>query len=120
VNCLNIEGNQIADRAILTSQLADDTCIFLKDNRQVPIILEALKHFSNASGLFVNQSKSEKRLGQLINKSPHERVENKAKMTNLFFEKCGGLNFLLSCDFKCSKFPIKVSNFHKQSLDAFK
>ena len=38
---------------------------------------------------------------------------------NLFFEKCGGLNFLLSCDFKCSKLPIKLSNFHKQALDAW-
>jgi len=112
VNCLNIEGIQIADRTILTSQLADDTCIFLKDKRQVPIILEALKKFSNASGLFVNQSKSEimtihhsvipdicgikvkekvRYLGIIINKSIHERVENnfttclhKAKMVFMF------------------------------------
>lgn len=59
VNCSNIEGIQIIDRTILISQLADDTCIFLKDKRQVPIILEALKLFSHASGLSVNQTKSE-------------------------------------------------------------
>ncbi len=59
VNCSNIEGIQIVDRTILISQLTDDTCIFLKDKRQVPIILEALKLFSHASGLSVNQTKSE-------------------------------------------------------------
>ena len=101
VNCSNIEGIQIADRTILTSQLADDTCIFLKDKRQVPIILEALKLFSDASGLSVNQSKSEimtiyhsaipdicgikvkekvRYLGIIINKCPHERVENNFSM----------------------------------------
>ncbi len=32
---------------------------FPKDKRQVPIILEALKLFSHASGLSVNQTKSE-------------------------------------------------------------
>lgn len=41
------------------SQLADDTCLFLKNKDQVPVILEALKLFSDASGLSVNQSKSE-------------------------------------------------------------
>ncbi|MGL4561575.1 MAG: RNA-directed DNA polymerase [Brevinema sp.] len=97
VHCSNIEGIQIADRTILISQLADDTCIFLKDKKQVPIILETIKLFSDASGLSVNQSKSEimtihhsnipdvcgikikqkvRYLGILIDKSPHERVEN--------------------------------------------
>lgn len=51
VHCSNIEGIQITDRTILISQLADDTCIFLEDKRQVPIILETLKLFSDASGL---------------------------------------------------------------------
>ncbi len=30
------------------------------------------------------------------------------------------LKFLLSCNFKCSKLPIKLSNFHKQALDSWK
>lgn len=34
--------------------------------------------------------------------------------------ECGGLNFLLTCDFKCTKLPIKLSNFHKQALNAWK
>jgi len=36
---------------------------------------------------------------------------------DLIFKKCGGLNFLLACDFKL---PIKLSNFHKQALNAWK
>ena len=35
---------------------------------------------------------------------------------NLIFDNCGGLKFLLSCDFKCEKLPIKLANFHKQAL----
>ncbi len=253
MNCSNIEGIQIVDRTFLISQLADDTCIFLKDKRQVPIILEALKLFSHASGLSVNQTKSEimtihhsdisdvcgikvkqtvRYLGIVINKCSSERTESnfskcllKAKtvfncwsqrnltihgrvllskaegisrlvypalslyvnpkmcsdidralfkfiwknrteyvkrktiirtfsegglnvldfstlniifkinwikhclaqsksiwfhIPSLFFEKCGGLSFLLSCDLKYSKLPIKLSNFHKQSLEAWK
>lgn len=253
INCLNIEGIKIADRSILISQLADDTCLFLKDKGQVPTILQALKLFSLASGLSVNQSKSEimtvhhsdmsdvcgikvkqtvRYLGITITKCPVERIDsnfskcllnaktvfncwsqrnlsiygrvllskaegisrlvypalslyvnpkmcsdidralfkfiwkNKTEyvkrktiirpfsegglnvldfstlniifkinwikhclsqsnsiwfyIPNLFFEQCGGLSFLLSCDFKYSKLPIKLSNFHKQSLEAWK
>ncbi len=39
---------------------------------------------------------------------------------NLIFKCCGDLKFLLSCNFKCSKLPIKLSNFHKQALDSWK
>lgn len=39
---------------------------------------------------------------------------------NLFFKRCGGFKFLLSCNFKCSKLPIKLSNFHKQALESWK
>ncbi len=39
---------------------------------------------------------------------------------NLIFKCCGGLKFLLSCNFKCSKLPIKLSNFHKQALESWK
>ncbi len=47
------------DFTLTISQLADDTCLFLKNKDQVPVILEALKLFSDASGLSVNHSKSE-------------------------------------------------------------
>ncbi len=39
---------------------------------------------------------------------------------NLIFKQCGDLKFLLSCNFNCSKLPIKLSNFHKQALDSWK
>lgn len=35
---------------------------------------------------------------------------------NLVFNKIGGLDFLLQCDFEMSKLPVKLSNFHKQVL----
>ena len=37
----------------------------------------------------------------------------------LLFDKCGGLRFLLSCDFKCEKLPVKLALFHKQALQAW-
>lgn len=45
-----------------------------------------------------------------INWIKHCLAHNKSiwfYIPNLFFEKCGGFNFLLSCDFKCSKLPIR-------------
>lgn len=39
---------------------------------------------------------------------------------NFLFDKCGGLNFLLSCNFISSKLPVKLANFHKQALDTWK
>jgi len=34
------------------------------------------------------------------------------------FEKFKGLQFVLSCDFKCNKRQVKLVNFHKQALEA--
>ncbi len=31
---------------------------------------------------------------------------------NLFFQKMGGIEFLLRCDFECSSLPVKLSAFH--------
>ncbi len=36
------------------------------------------------------------------------------------FQKVGGLEFLLRCDFEISKLPIKLSDFHKQILPFWK
>lgn len=44
---------------MILTVLADDTCLFLKNEDQVPVILEALKNFSKDSGLTINQSKCE-------------------------------------------------------------
>lgn len=35
---------------------------------------------------------------------------------NLIFEKVGGIEFLLKCDFEVNKLPIQLSNFHRQTL----
>lgn len=35
---------------------------------------------------------------------------------NLIFEKVGGIEFLLKCDFEVNKLPIKLSNCHRQTL----
>lgn len=59
VHCSQIKGIEMEDFTLTISQLADDTCLFLKNKDQVPVILEALKLFSDASGLSVNHSKSE-------------------------------------------------------------
>ena len=93
--CVDVQGIVVAEHTFLISQLADHTCLFLKDEKQVPVILEALKTFSNASGLTVNRNKSEiisihnlekghiegievkssvRYLGILINKSPKDRI----------------------------------------------
>ncbi len=39
---------------------------------------------------------------------------------NMIFKRCGNLQFLLSCDFKSTRLPVKLSNFHKQALDSWK
>lgn len=36
------------------------------------------------------------------------------------FDKVGGLEFLLKCDFEVSKLPIKRSEYHKQVLNYWK
>ncbi len=94
-HCLDVQGILVAEHTFLISQLANDTCLFLKDEKQVPVILDALNLFSNASGLSVNRNKSEimpvhsldidqiegievkksvRYLGILINKSPTDRI----------------------------------------------
>ncbi len=41
------------------SQLADDTTLFLKDQNQIPLCIYIIQSFSEASGLYLNLSKSE-------------------------------------------------------------
>ena len=47
-------------------------------------------------------------------------IQNKDKLwylfPNLIFEKIGGIEFLLKCDFDIHKLPIQLSNFHRQAL----
>ncbi len=53
-HCLDVQGILVEELTFIISQLADDTCLFLKDEKQVPVILDALNLFSNASGFSVN------------------------------------------------------------------
>ena len=40
-------------------------------------------------------------------------------VTNLIFEKVGGIHFLLRCNFNIDRIPIKLTNFHKQVLSSW-
>ncbi len=51
-HCLDVQSILVVEHTFLISQLAVIcTCLFLKDEKQVPVILDALILFSNASGL---------------------------------------------------------------------
>ena len=54
-----IQGISIAGRDIIISQLADDTTIFLKNASQIPVAIQVIKQFSEASGLCLNINKCE-------------------------------------------------------------
>lgn len=49
VHCSQIKGIKMEDFTLTIGQLAVDTCLFLKNKDQVPVILQALKLFSDAS-----------------------------------------------------------------------
>ncbi|XDV39802.1 hypothetical protein PO909_008989 [Leuciscus waleckii] len=54
-----IEGINIDGKQILISQLADDTTLFLKNKDEIPVILQRMRLFSQASGLTLNLNKCE-------------------------------------------------------------
>ena len=41
------------------SQYADDTCLFLKDEKQIASVIQVIKNFSNLAGPKLNKSKTE-------------------------------------------------------------
>jgi len=51
-------------------------------------------------------------------------IEEAGTIWNTFpkyiFDSLGGLNFLLKFDFKVEKLPVKLANFHKHALLAWK
>ncbi len=53
------EGINILERNIVISQFADDTTLFLKNERQIPKVLSSINIFSKASGLKLNIDKCE-------------------------------------------------------------
>uniref|UniRef100_A0A8C2B6N7 Reverse transcriptase domain-containing protein n=1 Tax=Cyprinus carpio TaxID=7962 RepID=A0A8C2B6N7_CYPCA len=54
-----LEGITLAERSIILSQLADDTTIFLRNASQIPLAIELIRGFSQASGLKLNLKKCE-------------------------------------------------------------
>ncbi len=50
----NLQGISVMGREIIITQLADDTTLFLKNSDQIPLALNTIKLFSNASGLLLN------------------------------------------------------------------
>uniref|UniRef100_A0A3P9L5I7 Reverse transcriptase domain-containing protein n=1 Tax=Oryzias latipes TaxID=8090 RepID=A0A3P9L5I7_ORYLA len=55
----NIHGISVADKHILISQVADDTTLFLKNSDQIPVVINLIHKFSEASGLKLNINKCE-------------------------------------------------------------
>lgn len=51
---MNVLGNQL-----IVSQLADDPTLFLSDAEQIPVAINLVSHFSEASGLQLNLKKCE-------------------------------------------------------------
>lgn len=54
-----IEGFNILGKHIIISQFADDTTLFLKDERQISLALDSINQFSKASGVTLNTNKCE-------------------------------------------------------------
>ncbi len=55
----NLQGISVMGREIIITHLADDTTLFLKNSDQIPLALNTIKLFSNASGLLLNVHKCE-------------------------------------------------------------
>jgi len=58
-NNLNIQPLNVMGNSLVISQLADDTTLFLKNARQIPVALKEISLFSKASGLKLNMEKCE-------------------------------------------------------------
>lgn len=59
LNCKNFEGIELFQRELKITQLADDTALFLKDDKQVSPAIALVEEFSGASGLRLNKGKCE-------------------------------------------------------------
>lgn len=86
----NIKGLEINNHKLVISQLADDTTIFLKNKEQIPLALETIKLFFQASGLLLNLDKCE--LMSIHNCSDSSLydipVKNKIKYLGIWVTKC--------------------------------
>jgi len=58
-NNRNIPGIFVSGKELKLSQLADDTTLFIKNHKTIPVIFEFLKKFHNVSGLKTNLDKTQ-------------------------------------------------------------
>ncbi len=69
IKASSLKGVTIAEREVIISQLADDTTLFLKDERQISLAINIIDSFSKASGLCLNIQKCELLAIKYSNKS---------------------------------------------------
>uniref|UniRef100_A0A8C6K9W5 Reverse transcriptase domain-containing protein n=1 Tax=Nothobranchius furzeri TaxID=105023 RepID=A0A8C6K9W5_NOTFU len=86
----NIKGLDINNHKLIISQLADDTTVFLKNKEQIPLALDTIKIFSDASGLRLNLDKCEL---MSIHNCSHSSlydipVKNEIKYLGIWITKC--------------------------------
>ncbi len=79
-----MEGHSAGlEREVIISQLADDTTLFLKDERQISLAINIIDSFSKASGLCLNIQKCELLAIKDSNKSSVHNIPVKEKMCYL-------------------------------------
>ncbi len=83
IKASSLKGVTIAEREVIISQLADDTTLFLKDERQISLAINIIDSFSKASGLCLNMQKCELLAIKYSNKSSVHNIPVKEKMCYL-------------------------------------
>ena len=106
---------------MIISQLADDTTIFLKNKEQIPLALDTIKLFSQASSLHLNLDKCElKSIHSCSDSSLYNiPVKNEIKYLGIWMTKCAEdsekKNIQNTID-KCKK---TLSNWLQRDLTLF-
>ncbi len=77
IKASSLKGVTIAEREVIISQLADDTTLFLKDERQISLAINIIDSFSKASGLCLNIQKCELLAIKDYNKSSVHNIPEK-------------------------------------------
>ncbi len=79
IKASSLKGVTIAEREVIISQLADDTTLFLKDEKQISLAINIIDSFSKASGLCLNIQKCELLAIKDSNKSSVHNIPVKEK-----------------------------------------
>lgn len=59
IKASTIEGISIIEKKLIITQLADDTTLFLQNDKQIPTAIRVIEEFSKASGVYLNLTKCE-------------------------------------------------------------